>query len=216
MAPITPQGVTGGTAECSVLCSAHRPRNPYPPTRATFVSQVAVHSYDPQITRKGKVMKILSCGLLPIASMAFVLVGCLDSFASRYTVFSNLNQSSVNVGASWTKLGTGAHSFNKYAADTKIEVRMNSRISVGTLSSESHGVRFEVRVDDIESTIQNQGSVVVSNSSEFVPIFAVFDGLAVGSHTVSVWAYAANEGSATDVGVDAGGWGGTIIVKETR
>jgi hypothetical protein len=159
-------------------------------------------------------MKTLSLALMTMTGAVFAFVGCTNCCISKYTAFEHLNASSVNVSASWTRLGTGVQSFVKTEADTKIEVVLNSRLSVGAISG--NGVFFEVRVDSIEAKIQTQGSVLVSSSSEFCPILAVFEGLAKGSHSVGVWAKGANGGSATDVIVDPGGWGGGIIVKETR
>ena len=136
---------------------------------------------------------------------------------SRYVQFGNLNQDSVNVSSTWTKLKTtsGTHSFTKSSSDTKIEVYVNSRFKVGTISG-ANGVRFQVRVDNNTPTFDNQGSILTSNTSEFLSIFAVFENLPAGSHTVSIWAQAAPSGSATSVLVDPGGWGGKIIVKETK
>jgi hypothetical protein len=134
---------------------------------------------------------------------------------SRYVQFGNLNNASVNVSSTWTKLNTtsGTHSFTKSSNDTKIEVYVNSRFSVGTITG-ANGVRFQVRVDDHTPTFGNQGSIRTSNTSEFLSIFAVFQDLPAGSHTVSIWAQAPS-GSATSVVVDPGGWEGKIIVKET-
>jgi hypothetical protein len=134
---------------------------------------------------------------------------------SRYTQFGNLNNASVNVGAAWTKLNTTSttHTFNKLNGATKIEVYVNSRFRVGTIAG-ANGVRFQVRVDNNMPTFGNQGSILTSNTSEFLSIFTVFQNIPVGSHTVSIWAQAPS-GSATSVTVDPGGWEGKIVVKET-
>ena len=145
-----------------------------------------------------------------------LILSVTASAQSRYFQFGNLNQDSVNVTSAWTKLKTttGTHSFNKLSGTTKIEVYVNSRFSVGTFSG-ANGVRFQVRIDNtIVPTFDNQGSILKSNTSEFLSIFAVFQNLPAGNHTVSIWAQAPS-GSASSVTVDPGGWGGKIIVKET-
>ena len=141
--------------------------------------------------------------------------------AQPYFQFGNLNHGSVNVTSAWTKLNTtaGSHSFTKASATTKVEIHVNSRFSVGALGGGANGVRFQVRIDNtILPAFENWGSLVVSNSKEFISIFAVFPKLAAGAHTVSIWAQAAPSGTATaaSVVVDPGGWGGKIIVKETN
>lgn len=135
---------------------------------------------------------------------------------SRYTQFGNINNGSVNVSSAWTKLNTtsGTHTFNKVSGTTKIEVYVNSRFRVGTISA-ANGVRFQVRLDDtVIPTFDNQGSILTSNTSEFLSILAVFPTISAGNHTVSIWAQAPL-GSATAVLADPGGWSGKIIVKET-
>jgi len=136
---------------------------------------------------------------------------------SRYMQFGNLNNASVNVTSTWTKLNTtsGVHSFTKSTGSTKIEVYVNSRFSVGTFSGAS-GVRFQIRIDNNPPAIGNDGSILRSNTSEFLSIFAVFQNLPAGSHTVSIWARTGSAGSASSIGLDPGGWGGMMIVKETQ
>ena len=149
-------------------------------------------------------------------TVAAMLLFSVTAFSqSTYTQFGNLNNASVNVSSAWTRLNTtsGSHSFNKLNGSTKIEVYVNSRFSVGTLSA--NGVRFQVRVDNNTPDFDNQGSILTSNTSEFLSVFAVFENLPAGNHTVSIWARAAPSGSATSVLVDTGGWGGKIVVKET-
>lgn len=135
---------------------------------------------------------------------------------SRYSQFGNLNNAAVNVSSTWTKLNTtsGAHTFSKSSDATKIEVYVNSRFGIGTLSG-ANGVQFQVRVDNHVAAFENLGSIRTSNTSEFLSIFAVFESLPAGNHTVSIWARTLPSGTATSVDVDPGGWGGKIIVKET-
>jgi len=136
---------------------------------------------------------------------------------STYKQFGNLCNNTVTVSSTWTKLNTtsGTHSFMKSDGNTKIEVYVNSRFMVGKING-SGGVEFQVKVDNKMPTFGNQGSILKSNSSEFLSIFAVFQNIPAGNHTVSLWAQAPPSGSATSVLADPGGWGGMIIVKETQ
>jgi hypothetical protein len=135
---------------------------------------------------------------------------------SKYIYFTNLNQGSVDVTSSWTKLNTAktTHTFTKSSSSTTIEVYINSRFSVGALASDTSGIQFQVRVDDGFTNIGNEASILKSNTSESLSILGVFQNLPAGSHTVSIWAKAAGS-SAKAVIVDPGYWGGEIIVKET-
>ncbi len=136
---------------------------------------------------------------------------------SNYFEFGSLNGGSVDVSSTWTKLNTTStsHSFTKSQGNTTIEVHVNSRFETGTFGSGTFGIAFQIRIDDdILPDFENNGSIRTPDTTEFQSIYAVFQGLAAGSHTVSLWARAPIVGSSTGVGVDPGGWGGTIIVKE--
>jgi hypothetical protein len=153
--------------------------------------------------------------LLAVVTMMLLL--SVTAFPQTgYFQFGNLNNGAVDISSAWTKLDTtrGTHSFTKRNRNTTIEVHVNSRFVIGTLTGGS-GVSFQVRVDDNPPTFDNLGSILTSNTAEFLSIFAVFENLPAGPHTVSIWAQAAPSGSATSVIVDPGGWGGKIIVKET-
>jgi hypothetical protein len=153
-----------------------------------------------------------------VAIVAATLLASISRVASaqaNYFQFGNLNQSSVNVTSTWTRLGTGTYSFTKSDNTSVLEVYVNSRFNVGTLSG-ANGVRFQVRVDNVTPTFENQGSLQASSRSAFLSIFGVFRNIPAGNHSVSIWAQAAPSGSATSVVADPGGWGGKIIVKESR
>jgi len=133
-----------------------------------------------------------------------------------YHQFDRLNQGSVDVGSTWTKLNTtsGEHTFTKGFDDTNIEVHINSRFSVNEL--DANGILIQVRIDDeLTAQFENLGSLTNTNSDEFQSIFAVFTDLPAGEHSVSLWAEAVPDGTATGVFVDPGGWDGRIIVNET-
>jgi len=126
-----------------------------------------------------------------------------------------MNFGGVDVTATDTKLNIGTRTFTKSRSDTNIEIFLNSRFNGGTFSGGASGIRFWVMIDDtIGATFDNDANIKTSDSYEFLSIYAAFQGLSAGSHTVSLWAKT-NSGASSDVGVDPGGWGGAIIVKES-
>jgi hypothetical protein len=133
-------------------------------------------------------------------------------FSQQYFQFGSLNVGSVSVG-DWTILNTGTHNFTVGENNTTVEIYVNSRLAIGSLSA--NGVRFQVRIDDVTlPDFDNMASIRSANTSEFQTIFAVFENVSAGAHTVSIWAQTApTSGSADGVLVDPGGWGGKIIVK---
>ena len=154
----------------------------------------------------------------PFVMVAVVLLANGLTFAqSSYVEFGNLNNAAVTATTTWTELNTtpGAHTFTKSRDNTTIEVYLNSRLTVGDFKG-TNGVHFQVRVDKRTPDVGNLGSITKANTQEFESILAVFRRVPAGKHTVSVWAQAANAGSASSVSVDPGGWGGKLIVKETE
>jgi len=140
-----------------------------------------------------------------------------DNHRSNYFQFGDLNFGPATVSSTGTRLNTtaGTHSFTKSHNDTKLEVYVNSRFSVGTISGAS-GVEFYIRIDLTPAAYETRGSILTSNTSDFQSLYAVFQNIPAGSHTVSIWGQAQPSGSASSVVVDPGGWGGKIIVKESR
>jgi hypothetical protein len=173
---------------------------------------LAAHSTPPQEAEMKRTSKLFA------VAAATLLLSVAAAAQSRYTQFGNLNNNSVNVTSAWTKLNTtnGAHAFKKVSDKTKLEVFLNSRFAVGSITGGASGVRFQVRIDDkVVPTFDNMGSILTGTTREFLSIFAVFEDLPAGNHTVSIWAIAPPSGAASNVLVDPGGWGGKIIVKET-
>ncbi len=134
---------------------------------------------------------------------------------TNFTRFLNLNSGSVTVTTTPTKLNIGTRTFTKSRGDTNIEIFLNSRFDGGTFSGGASGIVFWVKIDDtIGASSDNHASIKTSDAQEFLSLYAVFQGLAAGSHTVSVWAQT-NGGSSSDVFVDPGGYDGGIVVKES-
>ena len=135
-------------------------------------------------------------------------------FPTKYTAWKYLNNSSILASTTWTKVGTGTHTFTKTRSDTKLEVIVNSRFGAGTFATAT-AVMFQIRVNDVStSSISNDTVITTSGATEFLSMYSIFTGVAAGSHTVSVWA-STNAGTSSGVLADPGGWGGGILVKET-
>jgi len=131
---------------------------------------------------------------------------------SRYFVSGPLNNASIAAGPIAIRIGDYLI-FAKVSAESTIEVTLNTRAATGVFSGAA-GVTFEVRIDGLTTTMANVATSTVSNTVEFIGIFAVFQNLAIGNHTVSVFART-NAGTSSPVSLDPGGFGGRIIVKET-
>ena len=139
----------------------------------------------------------------------------VEARRSRFKSFLGLNEASVDVGNTWTKLKTNdnLHVFTKQHDETKIEVFVNSRFAVGTLSD--LGIYFQVRLNGQEPTWETQGSILQASSEEFLSFMGVFEGLPAGDYNVEIWARVTGTGNATDVLVDPLGFRGGVVVKET-
>ena len=151
------------------------------------------------------------------AMLLFTLTGTAAA-QSNYIQFGSLANASVNLTSTWRRLDTTptSHNFTKSDGATDIEVHVNSRFKVGSFSNHANGVKFQVRIDDtILPTVDNMGTLLSANSSDFLSIYAVFRRLPAGPHRVSIWGATAL-GKAASVIVDPGNWNGRIIVKETR
>lgn len=125
----------------------------------------------------------------------------------------------VTVTTTWQKIadmGTAT----KIALDTWLELTLQTTLYVENFSTGCTGVEFELRVDDAKTTIGN-ATALVKDPTKFVPISinGVFKNLAVGSHTVSLWARGSN-GNATDAYYDPGCYNSAginnVLIKEYR
>ncbi len=132
---------------------------------------------------------------------------------SIYTESGSLNSGSITATDTFNPVGPPL-SFTKVYDDSNIEVFLNSNVSGGTFAGGTSGVRFEIRVDGNPGTLNNNGVIRTSNSSEFISIFDLFEDLGTGDHTAQIYVET-NGGTSTGVLLDPGGWNGKIIVKET-
>lgn len=135
-----------------------------------------------------------------------------DRVGSRYFESSSLNTDFITLDNVLRPIGIVLN-ISKLNANSKIEVTMNSRIRVGNFSS-STGAYFEIRIDGNTATYDNRGSVPVENSNQFISMFAVFQGLPAGNHTIQLYG-ASQNGTISNVLIDPGNYGGRMIAKET-
>jgi hypothetical protein len=125
----------------------------------------------------------------------------------------------VDVTPTWKKIadmGTAS----KIAADTWLELTLQTTLYVDIFLTGCTGVEFELRVDDAKTTIGN-ATALVKDPKKFVPISinGVFKNLSAGSHIVSLWARGSN-GNATDAYYDPGCYNSAginnVLIKEYR
>lgn len=113
---------------------------------------------------------------------------------------------SGNVGSTFAKV-LDIDTFDVQSADSLLEITFEGRIDVDSMTG--NGVRFELRVDDMPSSYGRARAVVRSDESSnaggvHASFTGIFDSLAPGEHTLSIWAEATNGGTATGVRVDPG------------
>lgn len=130
---------------------------------------------------------------------------------SNWREVSSLNTTSFTVTSAWTAIGPSL-TYTKLYSDTKIVVFVNSRFNAGTFFGAT-GIRFEARVDGNTPSYSSNGSIRVSGQHEFLSFMSIYNSLPVGTHTVRIYART-NSGSSAGGGLDPGGWGGAILVKE--
>ena len=136
---------------------------------------------------------------------------------SIYTEFSNFNPAPTLHNDTWGTTNC-TFTFNKQYVDSKIEIHFNSEISTGNFAS-CDGILFEVRVNGNSPDFDNHGFIRNSGAFQVVSIFAIFDSLTLGQHTVDLYAKTTN-GTAfgveinPDINATTDGRG-KIIVKET-
>jgi hypothetical protein len=139
-----------------------------------------------------------------------------QSSSPKVSAFQPLGcQHLASVTTSYQKIADMG-TFNKVSASTFIELTLQTALWVTTFTTAT-GVVYELRIDDIATTIGNATAFVdVASTTYPVSITGVFPGLATGSHTVSLWAK--GSGTAIDAYYDPGCWNtvGTnnVLVKE--
>lgn len=174
---------------------------------------ILLHTTLPFTTPPGPLYLVVTGpGIVPVGGACQVQIGT-GPYRSRYFTSGALNTRSLDATSTFQKIDDFL-TFNKADVGSRIEVTLNALVLGGNFSG-TNGVQFQVRIDGNPPTQGNLGAITTTNTREFLSIFAVFEGLPAGSHTVSVWARSAPAGTSNGVTLDAGGWGGRIIVKET-
>jgi hypothetical protein len=140
----------------------------------------------------------------PTLLSAFQPVGCMQLVAVT-TTFQKVGN-----------MGT----FTKANANSFIELNIQTNLQVGTLTG-AYGIIYEIRVDDIATTIgRNTAFLQQTGVSAMANFSGVFSGLAVGTHTVSMWAKTSNAGTASYAMYDSGCFNNSgtnnVLVKEFR
>ena len=135
-----------------------------------------------------------------------------DRSGSRYFESGSLTTDFFNLDTTLRPIGITLN-ITKARDNSKIEVTLNSRIRVGNFSSSS-GAYFEIRIDGNAPNYDNRGSMPFQNSSEFISMLAVFQGLSAGNHTIQLYG-ATQSGTISNVLIDPGNYGGRMVAKET-
>jgi hypothetical protein len=123
------------------------------------------------------------------------------------------------VTTTWQKIANMGTA-TKIASDTWLEITLQTTLYVDVFLTGCTGVEFELRVDDAKTTIGN-ATALVKDPKKFIPISinGVFNNLAVGTHSVSLWARGSN-GNATDAYYDPGCYNSAginnVLIKEYR
>ncbi|MBA3665135.1 MAG: hypothetical protein H0W61_13120 [Bacteroidetes bacterium] len=141
------------------------------------------------------------------------------------TVAGFNNKNLANVGNAPTPLTGPIGSFNKTAADTKVEIIVQTHINVSDMILNS-SVVFEVRVNGTSPAsgsgrtnyfIDNNNAGTAANYTP-VTIIGQFPSLAAGLYNIEIWVYAINGGgSATGISVDPGNYSASsVTIKEYR
>lgn len=131
---------------------------------------------------------------------------------SLYRVIRGLNNASYSASTTWQPLGPQL-TINKAHPNSVIEVFANTSINVGAFNTASY-VQFEIRIDGVVTSIDNKAMIRPVNNNGMVSMMAVFENLPVGNHTVQLY-FRDSNGTANNITLDIGGFGGSIIAKET-
>ena len=128
-------------------------------------------------------------------------MGTWQDFTTKISSFQPTGcQSTANVTTTYEKIGAmGTFTIN--ATGTFAKLTLQTNVYATTLVG-AKGVIFELRVDDLPTTIGNATAMIRTEKTfDPISITGVFTGLTTGSHTVSLWAKT-DAGTATDTGWD--------------
>ncbi|WP_374687535.1 hypothetical protein [Promineifilum sp.] len=130
----------------------------------------------------------------------------------------NLSCTSVdNVGASFVKIADVGQ-FTVQSPDSLVELTFYGRIYASFTNGT--GLRYELRVDDAPTTLGRIRAILKSAEvgggvGRNATMGGFYEGLAAGTHTVSIWAQTANGTDSDTVMFDAGCWSSDVVtIKE--
>lgn len=127
--------------------------------------------------------------------------------------FGGFNNTPVIVTSAATQMGTPLMPFTKQFVNSEIQLDLHSLATSGTFAGGATYISYELRIDGNTSAVSTIHYIFTTNTTEYIDLKAVFQGLSAGAHTVSVWAKT-NLGNTSSIYLDPGGWGGKLILKE--
>ena len=122
-----------------------------------------------------------------------------------------------DVTATYTKIGD-LGTFEVQSAESLVETTFHGRIYAS--ATNGSGVKYELRVDDAATTTGRIRAIlkeaeVGGGVGRHVSMGGFWEGLAVGTHTVSLWAQTANGTDSDTVMYDPGCWSSDhVMIKE--
>jgi len=131
----------------------------------------------------------------------------------NYTQSGSLNDKAYDLPDQlWHPVGP-SFIINKLRAGTPLELEFAGTCLAASLVG--NGIRFELRVDNLNPNFKNQGSLRKNDLEEPVSAKSVYTQLAVGKHVGQMYCQVPNAGaSAKGVVLDPGGWGAVILATE--
>ena len=139
---------------------------------------------------------------------------CEASSLIKTTVIDASCPPSISLTTTYAKIGDIGN-FTKTELGSIMEITFQGRIRIATVTSA--GAIFELRVDDIASSVGRARAVVKSGEAGSDGVMStltgLFPGLSVGTHTVSLWARTSS-GTATGAMWDPGCWSADVVIAK--
>ncbi|HYG52623.1 MAG TPA: hypothetical protein VD905_17055 [Flavobacteriales bacterium] len=136
---------------------------------------------------------------------------------TTFTRFGGLNDTDRDIPAPFVVTAVSpAFTFTKASNETIIEATVNANAVIGSFTGGCTSARFALIVDGNTAAFYDGGQYNLRDAGvyEFASFESVFTGLSAGSHTIEIYGIT-YVGEALDIVWDAGGYGGSIMIKET-
>jgi len=175
---------------------------------------------DRQLLVRAVAVALLLVGVAAVAAAYRVGQTRAAPTASPAVIAHTLNLSCTavdNVGASFVKIANVGQ-FTVQSPDSLVELQFNGRIYAS--ATNGSGVRYELRVDAAPTTLGRIRTVlkaaeVGGGVGRNATMSGFYEGLAAGTHTVSIWAHTANGTDSDTVMYDPGCWTSDVVtIKE--